>query len=289
MPCIWVVARLYEARRHTVSATADLTEPDSGWSCEEERLRGTVMFRQRALLLLGTVCWTGALVSGLPKVCRLDHPGQLKLCVQDVLNLYRPQLVAQLDPLRLADNAGSSGKNSWWLSNIRVDGASDIQIKHLYVRPIDYKTATVLVSVYWPHLRANMDVKVKLCKKILWKTRCVTVRASPKISVTDATASLTTRWSSAIEHGRLVIIPTDTKLTIWLRKIHFEPKFKGLTGFVYKAFGGIAKRFVRHTVLKEWDRQRPRVEKELARDIEKLVNERGGPAISKLLTGGIPH
>ncbi|KAF0306041.1 hypothetical protein FJT64_022422 [Amphibalanus amphitrite] len=203
-------------------------------------LAGQCPTMARLPLLVLLACWAGLLTGS--RGCQLEHVDQLKPCAQKVLNQYRPYLRARFDPLRLPDQSGGNRKLRYWLWNIRVLGASEIQIRQLKVLPIGKNKVFIIISVYWPHLRAEMNGKGKACKKVLFKRRCATARARPRISVRDASATLTTVWSVAAKKDRFFIVPSRTKVAIRLGKIHVNPKFKGFIGFLSRILGGLGKR-----------------------------------------------
>ena len=242
------------------------------------------MVRLRLPLLVGWLA--GLLVCSLG--CQLDHPNQLKPCAQKVLDQYRPWLAHQFDPLRLPDYDGKSGRYQYWLSNIRVLGASQIQIKQLKVLPFGHNKALIIFSVYWRHLRAELNAKARGCRKIFWKRRCASLRGRPIIKVSHATASLSTVWQAAYVKDHIKIIPSRTKVTIRLGKIHVKLRLKGLAGLILKIFGKAVRRFVSRKVRKMWDRQRPKIEKRLSSNLEKLINKHVGPALQKVLRGRVP-
>ena len=274
------------SRRYNICVTRSVPGeqlvPDGGHLCSAAMARLLPY-----LLLLAVLCWDDVRGSATPATCHLDNIGQLKQCVQSVLNDYRPQLAARFDPLRLPSISGSRGRHRYWLSNIVVKGASTIQIRHVYVRPVGSSSASIRLAVHWPHLRAELKVKARLCKKILWKKRCITQRARPRISVHGATASLSTRWSAAVKGDKFVIIPSNTKININLRTIRVNPKLGGVAGVLYKLFGRIAKRLVNKWVRKAWNKRRPDIERKLSKELEKLINKNIGPALSKVMRGKV--
>ena len=219
--------------------------------------------------------------------CRLDRPEELKSCAQGALDQYRPQLAARFDPLSLADRSGGGGDRHWWLSGIHVRGASAIQVRHVEVRPLTRSRLALLLTVFWPRIGAELSARARVCKRILFFYPCLTVKARPQISLVDATAALSTTWRAGLSGGQFTILPSGTRLSIRLGQINVNPRFGGLAGFIYNLLGNIAKNFVNKLVRKEWEKQRPFVERQLAKNIEQVMNQHVGPALSRVLRGRV--
>ena len=232
------------------------------------------------LLLLASAALLAGCVAQPLDECDLGDPDGLSRCIKQLLDDSRPKIRQEADPLHLPNH--NDGDLS--ASNIVVTGIAGYSVDRLSVSfPRDQQIG-VVASIAWPHLRGDLDVRVRKCKKILWKRRCVSVRARPDVHVGRTVGTLrTTLAVDVAPDGKVSVTARGTSVSLNLASVRVKANVRGAIGFFNRLFGDPASRITTKLANKWWRNNKGKIEAKARDALDKAVREKVSVQLSRLL------
>ena len=232
-----------------------------------------------ALLLLLAALLTLSWAQDLDH-CDLSDPAGLSRCIKKLLIDSRPKIAQEADPLRL-DNFRDGDVEG---SNIRITGISGYSVDQLSLTFPRDQQIKVSARLSWPRIIGKLDAKIRKCKKILWKKRCITVRGRPEVTVGRTEGSLTTTLNVHVAaDGKISVTATGTNVSLNLASIRIKANLRGAIGFFNRLFGDPASRITTKLANKWWRNNKTKIEGKARDALDKAVREKVSQELSKLL------
>lgn len=232
------------------------------------------------LLLLASAALLVGCTALDPADCDLGDPDGLSRCIKQLLIDSRPKIAEEADPLRLPNHR--DGDLS--ASGIVIRGIAGFSVDSLSVTfPRDQQIA-VHATIAWPHLRGDLDVEVRKCKKILWKKRCLKARASPDVTVGRTRGTLRTTLNVAVAaDGKVTVTASGTRVSLDLASIRVKANLRGALGLFNRLFGDPASRITTKLANKWWGKNKAKIETKAKDALDKAVREKVSAQLSRLL------
>ena len=233
------------------------------------------------LLLLASVALLVDCAALNPADCDLGDPDGLSRCIKQLLIDSRPEIAELADPLHVAEYEDDGLK----LSNIVIRGIAGFSVGNLSVTFPGDQQISVYANITWPHLRGDLDGRLRKCKRILWKKRCVTLRGRPDIFVGRTRGTLRTTLNVAVAaDGKITVTTNGTDVSLDLASITVIAHLRGAVGWFNRLFKDPASKYFTKEAKKWWEKNKAqKVEKKIEKALDKVVKEKVSVHLSRLL------
>jgi len=213
--------------------------------------------------------------------CDLSNPAALSGCIKRLLLESRDKVRQEADPLHLPNE----NKDDIETKNIVVRGIAGYEVDHLAVTFPNEQQIAVTATIAWPHIVGDLFVRIKKCKKIFWKKRCVSASAEPHVTVGRTSGTLTTTLQINInEHGEISVDAKGTRVSLNLPRIHVTANIRNKVGsFLNKIIGKPADKIASKLANKWWGRNKGKIEGKARAALDKAVNDKLSVQLGDLL------